>query len=303
MPTDAGLQGLKTFDKYYLEVDRPAGRKTGEEQLSFADEKTAGGNGSWASKNLQFSSMVPNMVFTTPGDGTAISASVRTTSGTSQSGTEASFVDQGFEPIQLNEVNFFSDPRIVAGRVNETTYLAELPKNRSFTLALNLESLNPYYSPQVRTDITSIVLQRNRIDAPVGEYSTDGRVNSVSNDPHASVYIGPRIELDNPATSLKVLAGVNRPQNSDVRVLYRLFRTDSGETDPTFELFPGFSVGLPDGTPDTRIAPAFGDEFLEHVYTADGLDKFNAFQIKIDFSGTNESTPPSLQDLRVIALA
>ena len=306
MPTDAGLQGLKTFDKYYLEVNRPAGRQTGENQLSFTDDKTAGGNGSWASKNIQFSSMVPNMVFTTPGDGTSINATVRTTSGTSQSGTEASFVDKGFEPIQLNDVNFFPDPRIVAGRVNETTYLAELPKNRSFTLALNLESINPYYSPQVRTDITSIVFQRNRIDAPVGEYTTDGRVNSVTNDPHASVYIGPRVELDNPATSIKVLAGVNKPAGSDIRVLYRLFRTDSGETDPTFELFPGFSfanTSVPDGTSDTRIAPSFGDEFLEHVYTADNLDKFNAFQIKIDFSGTNESTPPSLQDLRVIALA
>ena len=306
MPTTAGLQENKTFDRYYLTIDRPAGRQTGDKQLSFKDEKTAGGEGAWASRNLQFSSFTPRFLVSTPGQNTTVSATVRTTSGTSQSGTEASFVDQGFENIVLDQLNTFDTPRIVASRVNETTYLADLPKNRSFTIGINLESGNKYYSPQVRTDVANVTLQRNRIDSPISDYATDSRVNALRDDPHASVYNGPRIQLENPATSLKVLFGANRPDTSDIRVLYRLFRTDSGEADPTFELFPGFSFAdtqVPDGTTDVRTSPSFGSEFIEHVFTADNLDKFNAFQIKIVFAGTNESEPPTLKDLRVIALA
>ena len=306
MPTTAGLQEQKTFDKYYLQIDRPAGRQTGDTQLSFADEKTAGGEGAWASKNLQFSAITPRFIINTPGQNTTVSASVRTTSGTSQSGTEASFVDQGYESIVLDQLNTFDTPRIVASRVNETTYLSDLPKNRSLTVGVSFESANKYYSPQMRTDVANVILKRNRIDSPIGDYATDSRVNSLSDDPHASVYIGPRIQLENPATSIKVLMGVNKPETSDVRVLYRLFRTDSGETDPTFELFPGFSfadTNVADGTSDTRILPSFGGEYVEHVFTADNLDKFNALQIKIVLSGTNESEPPSIKDLRVIALA
>jgi hypothetical protein len=100
--------------------------------------------------------------------------------------------------------------------------------------------------------------------------------------------------------------GVNKPDTSDVRVLYRLFRTDSGETDPTFELFPGFSFAdtkVADGTSDIRVSPSFNNEFIEHTFTADNLDKFNAVQIKVVLSGTNESEPSSIKDLRVIALA
>ena len=306
MPTTAGLQEQKTFDKYYLQIDRPAGRQTGDNQLSFTDEKTAGGDGAWASRNIQFSSVTPRFIVNTPGQNTTVSANIRTTSGTSQSGTEASFVDQGFESIVLDQLNTFDSPRIVASRVNETTYLSELPKSRSLTVGINLESANKYYSPQIRTDIANVTLQRNRIDSPVDNYVTDSRVNSLRDDPHASVYIGPRIQLENPATSVKVLMGVNKPDTSDVRVLYRLFRTDSGETDPTFELFPGFSFAdtkVADGTSDIRVSPSFNNEFIEHTFTADNLDKFNAVQIKVVLSGTNESEPPSIKDLRVIALA
>jgi len=250
--------------------------------------------------------MTPRFIINTPGQNTTVNANVRTTSGTSQSGTEASFVDQGFESIVLDQLNTFDTPRIVASRVNEITYLDELPKSRSLTVGINLESGNKYYSPQIRTDVANVILQRNRIDSPVTDYVTDGRVNSLSDDPHASVYIGPRIQLENPATSIKVLMGVNKPDTADIRVLYRLFRTDSGETDPTFELFPGFSFAdtkTADGTSDTRVSPSFNNEFVEHVFTADNLDKFNALQIKVVLSGTNESQPPSIKDLRVIALA
>jgi len=66
--------------------------------------------------------------FITPGFETEIKASIRTVTGTSANGNESSFVDQGYEPVLLNELNYFNTPRLVCSRINETTRLTSLPQ-------------------------------------------------------------------------------------------------------------------------------------------------------------------------------
>ena len=44
-------------------------------------------------------------------------------------------------------------------------------------------------------------------------------------------------------------------------------------------------------------------EFLEYQFSADDLDQFTGFVIKIVMSGTDEAHPVRLKDLRTIALA
>ena len=57
-----------------------------------------------------------------------------------------------------------------------------------------------------------------------------------------------------------------------------------------------------DGTSDTFILASVDGEFLEYQYTADNLDLFTGYTIKIVMSGTNQAYPPRLKELRTIAI-
>ena len=319
MPSDATLSSLKDLDKYYLQIDR-SGRSTGDSQLSFTDENYLGGTDVFASQNIQFNAINPSFTVFTPGENTNISASMRTVSGTSADGTEVSFIDQGYESVEINNLNELTSSRIVASRVNETTRLSTLPKNKSFTIGLSMTSGDPNLSPVINVDKSSLNFIRNRINQPIGDYSFDGRSNLVSGtDPHAAVYLTNRVDLKQPATSLKVLVGAYRHSSADFRVLYQLFKVDSSQIEQSFELFPGYDNlkdtngdGFGDtiinstrnsGRSDAFVTASQDNEFREYQFSVDDLSQFTGFRIKIVMSGTNEAYAPRLKDLRVIALA
>jgi adenine specific DNA methylase Mod len=97
-----------------------------------------------------------------------------------------------------------------------------------------------------------------------------------------------------------------------------LFKSDSDQIDQSYRLFPGYNnlidtnvdgIGdevvnqsLNDGLSDMFVRPSVSDEFLEYQFTANDLEEFNAFSIKIVASGTNESDTPRFADIRAIAL-
>ena len=160
----------------------------------------------------------------------------------------------------------------------------------------------------------------HRLNNPIGSdnYSTDNRVNTTIEDPHSAVYYSNAVRLSNPATSLKILLSAFRPENSDIRVLYRLDRLDSSEVSSEFELFPGYKnlidndedgfgdividAGKNDGRSDSFVGLSVSDQFREYQYTADNLDLFNGYTIKIVMSGTNQAKPPRIKELRSIAI-
>ena len=125
--------------------------------------------------------------------------------------------------------------------------------------------------------------------------------------------------MKQPARSLKVLIAAHRHSSADFRVLYKLTRPDSSEIDQAYELFPGYanmtdrdgdgfgdtiiSDQLNNGTPDAIVNPNRDDEFSEYQFTADDLEEFTGFKIKIVSSGSDEANPPRYKDLRVLALA
>ena len=255
----------------------------------------------------------------TPED-TDITAKIRTVSGTSASGNEQSFVDQGFEDISLIGVNYLNTPRIIASRVNEEEQLSSLPGSKSFTQQIIFSTKDTNVSPVVDLDRLSIITTTNRIDERITDYKTDGRVNSRFSDPNAAIYISKNIGLENPATSLQVRFAAYRHNSNDIRVLYKLLRVDSPITEATFELFPGFrnlndttgdgfgdQIKNPknsDGQPDAKVpASRTEDEFRDYQFTANDLEEFHGFQIKIIMTGTKQAYVPRIKDLRAIALA
>ena len=320
--SDTGLD----IDNYYIEIDRTSNgvnrnsdnTPAGYPQLSFSSEITSGGSKVFASENIQYDAIIPFYDIGTPGAETSVSAKIRSVSGTSISGNEVSFQDLGYEDIQLNSLNNLSSSRIVASKVNEDTFLASLPRNKSFTTAITLRTSNKYVSPQIFLDTSFTDFHSNRINSPISNYQQDGRVNSILEDPHAATYVSNTVRLSQPATSLKVILSAYRHSSADFRVLYSLLRADSSEVEQSFELFPGYNNltidnnndGYPDvvdpannsGLPDIFVPASNQNQFLEYEFSANNLGQFSGFTIKVVMSSTNQAYPPRFKDLRCIAI-
>jgi hypothetical protein len=298
------IDGKIGFDYYYL--------KHGGSNF-FAKDKIGGGDRGRGSANIAFDTVNPNIAHSAP-TGTQVTGKIRTTSGTSVDGSEASFLDQGFEDISLLGKTEFKTTRIIASRDNEQqkNTLLTLPGAKSFTFEATMSSDNENVSPVIDVFKSSILTESNRINNPVSNYKTDRRTNGTE-DPHNMIYQTKEVLLENPSTSLKVLFATNRPAASDIRVLYRLKREDAADFDKVFELMPGFSnldsdgdilnAKNNDGKTDKKTSASLEGHFNEYEYTANNVPAFTAFQVKIVFNSTNSAEAPKLLDFRTIAVA
>ena len=312
------LNDLKTIDSYYITASRTGrtnlpDRNGGKEQLSFAENSFGGGDYILSTQNHQYNTFIPSFNVLVPGTETTLTAQLRSVSGTSAGGTEVSYIDQGFESVNFNQINRLSSPRILCSRVNETTKLTSLPRNKSVTLNVNFSTTNPVLSPVLDLDNAAFRLWRNRLNDPISDYTTDSRSNALTGDPHASCYISQVVNLKQPATSLKLIVGAYRHVSADFRVLYRLLKPDSSEVTESYNLFPGYNninekgevidSNLNDGRPDVFVPASLLNQFKDYEFTINDEDEFTGFQIKIVMSGDNEAFPPKFKDLRAIALA
>ena len=166
---------------------------------------------------------------------------------------------------------------------------------------------------------STFVLGRNKSNQPVDDYVNDSRTNQIENDPHGAVFVTKAISLGQEATSLRVIIAANRPEGADFRVFYQLFRPDSSEVPQKFVPFPGYDnmrdtdgdgfgdfVINPDknsGRADAFVPEDVTGGFSEYQFSANNLEPFAAFSIKVVLSSTNEAAPVSLKDFRCIALA
>ena len=312
------------IDQYHIEIDMSAngndrsndGDTVGAPELSFTSEQSLGGNNCKATENIQFNEIIPNYNILTPGSSTSVTASIRTITGRSVDGTESAFIDSGFENVELNEVNKLSSVRMVASSVNETEKLSFLPRNKSFTTGIKLNTTDSNLSPIIYTDTAMTEFRLNRLNNPISDYTIDNRVNSLLFDPHAAVYVSNTVNLAQAATSLKVIVAAYRHESADFRVLYSLIRADSSEVTQEFELFPGYDnitinadgtitpvdASKNSGRPDTFVPASLENQYLEYEFTADNLDLFTGYTIKIVMSGNDQARAPRIKDLRTIAL-
>lgn len=317
------------LDYYHIRVDtstngtdRTTGNSNGFPELFFNENKTCGSYDPLqltnstrtpkATQNIPFNIVRPNVQTIAP-PGTGISARVRTFSGGSPDNTQlTAFIDQGFEEVSLTSNNFLSSPRIICSKVNEQNYLTDFPGRKSFTMEMTLSTTDPKVSPMIDLDRVNIITVGNRLNSKISNYSTDPRVNSLRDDPSACSYVTKIVNLERGADNLKVLFDAYRHSSSDIRVLYRLFRSDTDANSQLYELFPGYdnldgngeviNASNNNGRPDKLVLPSTNiGEFKSYEFTAKNLPLFNGFQIKIIMSGTNTTYTPLIRDLRVIA--
>ena len=311
------------IDGYNVQIDMSTngndrsgdGTTSNAPKLSFNYESSVGGSNVKATENLQFNELVPSYDILTPSSSTNVSASVRTITGRSVDGSETPFVDNGFENVELNEVNKLTSIRMVASEINESNKLTALPSNKSFTTRIVLSSDDENLSPIIYTNNSLTEFRLNRLNSPVSDYSADNSVNSLVFDPHAAIYVSNTVNLTQASTSLKVILDAYRHESADFRVLYSLIKADSSEVKQEFELFPGYdnlkltASGLSvinsannSGRPDVIVPASLEGQYREYEFTADNLELFTGYTIKIVMSGTNQAYAPRIKNLRTIAL-
>lgn len=316
------------LDYYYVKVgmssrgiDRTPGNPLGLPALYFNSDKSCGSygivpllgstKGPKATQNIPFSVIRPNIQTLLP-QKTSISAKVRTFSGSTPDSNLTSFLDQGFVDISLNSNNEFSSPRIICSQINEETYLSSFPSKKSFTMELTLSTQDDHVSPMIDLDRVNLVTISNRINSKVINYAEDSRVNSLTDDPTAAVYLSNIVILDKVADNLKVFFDAFRHPTNDIRVCYRIFRSDSPAESQLWQLFPGYdnldanlqviNSANNNGRPDKNVLSSTSENnFNSYEFTASNLPQFNGFQIKIMMTGTNSAFVPKIRDFRAIA--
>ena len=273
-----------------------------------------GGKSGTATRNYYFDTlhtMIPNVA----AQGTQISATVRTTPMYSPEGyidgtvyTQRS-ISTG---ITLNDNSWMGAPCIVASDVNENSNMSG---TRSFSLSLQMQSNNPNISPCIDIGgsgekdsngdwVTSIGCLgiANRInninsasDVPAGTTYTPS--TSPDGDNNAMTYITRKVSLKTPAQGLKVVADFFRPPTTDIKVMFKVLENDD-ET-PFDDL--GWQYFNTTGAPDTATE-SDARNFKEYEFTADNLNEYSAFSVKIVGQGTNTSAIPMVAALRCIAI-
>jgi hypothetical protein len=248
-----------------------------------------------------------------------IVSKIRPTTATSASGSQSSFTQSTLanaETIPLNDNYYYEDPYMVASEINETN---EMSGGKSLIMPLTLSSTNSQVSPVIdlkRMTFLAVANRINEIDSSADVYpaSIYDPMTDPSGDDHDAIYLTKRATLENPATSLRVIFDANRDDTADIKVLYKILRTDDANDfdELDFKFFNDDGTVVGSGGPDVSVSPSLGlDQFNEYEFTAgvtdDGigtpLDEFIAFQIKIVMRATNSARPPRIKDLRILALA
>lgn len=311
------------IDSYYIKIETSDtdfdGNQIGKnrsDSLFFKETSLTGDYGTHISQNIQYSNIYPTIKYILP-TSTNMQGRVRTFSGTSSNGNENSFEDLGYTDINIDRVTSFNTPRIIASRINEEKNIKDSPGNRSFDMEMVLTTQDERVSPLIDLEEISVKLVSYRLNQPISlnSYMTDDRVRGLSGDPNACIYISKPVYLKFPSNSLKVLLSGYTGNNGDIRVLYRLLNSNNPQLSTNYELFPGYknylvdSTGikrvidpsLNDGTSDSFVNVGSSNEIYDYEYTADDLQYFDGFSIKVIISGTNQADVPYLNDIRAIA--
>ena len=244
---------------------------------------------------------------------TSITASIRPTTATSPSGSETSFtrtLEASQDSIPIGENHYQDTTAMVCSKINETN---ELSGNKSLIVPLKLTSSKPNLSPVIDTTRMSLIAVANRlnsISSSADIFPTADFVASTEpdGDNNAAIYLTKKVTLENAATSLRVLFAAYRHSSAEIKLMFKILRSDDASDfdDIGWEYFN--TDGSPDGTANSSLTR---DDFQEYQYTAgikdDGsgqsLPSFISFAIKIVMKGTQSCEAPRIKDFRATALA
>ena len=169
---------------------------------------------------------------------------------------------------------------------------------KSFKLELDMTSTSDFVSPVVDVGSIGANTIMNRIDAGTTATNT-GTVASTEpeGDNNAAIYCTRLVQLENPASQLKVVFDGFRPAgiaDGQIRTYFKLLKSDS--TLPFEEL--GWTEFATTNVPD-----ADSSKFRSYEYDALDLEEFVGFAIKVVMQSKRTVEPCAIRAFRSIALA
>jgi len=275
---------------------------------------TGGGTTVLCTRNVPMDVMYP-LVTTMEVPGTTISSTVRTTTGKSLQGAETPFTKTSSTNafnVPLNDNHYFTAPQIICSQINETN--STLVGTKSFSLNNTLGSSADNISPVIDMQRMGIITIANRLNEIASSSDLGSLTNFVASteptgDNNSAIYITKKVTLGQAATALQILFDAAVTDTAQMKVMYKILRTDSAENFQDI----GWTYFNTSGISDTTVPISKSlDDFKEYrfsagkkstVTTSVPLDEFIAFAIKIVMQGTNSSYPPVIKDFRAIALA
>ena len=284
----------QTLDSYSITV------------TSVANDGIRGGGASIsASQNIPFETITPTVQIVNFKE-TELSSRINTVSSSSiGSGIidQPSFMNtEVYDEVQLNEENYYNNPRMICSKVNETYHLED---NKSLTLRLNLRSQNDNLSPIIDLDRISIITTSNRINRWFGGQQLLGLRSEIdplaevsllpSGDQNEAIYLTKIARLSNISRSIRIFFALFKIGTSNVKLYYR--------TQP-----PGSEVSMNEigfvnvENPEIGNTNMIEEEWEDFEYTINTND-FQSFQIKIVMQSNNQAEVPLIRDLRIIAFA
>ena len=285
---------IQSYDLDSYEINVSLGN-----HLGGTDNITGGGNSIFASENMYFDvvhTLVPNVIYPK----TSLGSELFKTSTNQPQGTSNSYsLANASQTIVLNDNNFMTTSGIVASQINETN---EMGSAKSFKLELDMTTTSDFVSPVVDVGSIGANTIMNRIDSvsSSGDVSTNATfVESTEpeGDNNSAIYCTRLIQLENPATQLKVIFDGFKPAGTalgEIKTYFKLLKADN--TLPTEEL--GWTEFNTDNVPD-----ADSSKFRSYEYDADNLEEFLGFSVKIVMKSKDTTQPCAIRAFRGLALA
>jgi hypothetical protein len=281
-----------------------------------AGTSTFGGSLATATENAQYDVSTFIMGTLVPSK-TKIETAILATSGTSPSGSETPFTKSTTNRVvPIGDNYYWTSNNLVASGINETNEMSGTKSlSVPITLTSEIDSLSPVLDLQ-RMSMIAVSNKINQIDSSSDVYptSTYKAMTEPEGDNHSAIYLTKKIELETPATSLRVILDARRFPEADIKLLFKTLRVDDASNfeEMGFRFFNDDGTVTGSGGPDVITRPSLSiTDYIEHEYTAgvtdDGigspLEDFSSFQIKIVMRATNQTAAPLIKNLRVLALA
>ena len=267
--------------------------------LGGTDNVRGGGVNVLASENMYFDvvhTLVPNVIYPK----TSLGSELFKTSTNQPQGTANSYsLANASQTIVLNDNNFMVTSGIVASQINETN---EMGSAKSFKLELDMTTTSDFVSPVVDVGSIGANTIMNRIDSVSSSSDLATNTNYISStepegDNNSAIYCTRVVQLENPATQLKVIFDGFKPAGTalgEIKTYYKLLKADN--TLPTEELgWTEFDT--------TNVPDADSSKFRSYEYDADNLEEFLGFAIKIVMKSKDTTQPCAIRAFRGLALA
>lgn len=278
------------------------------EMDSTADSSIFGGGvGILATQQYLMDGFKPNLEILQP-TGSTYNMYSNLTSGKSYAGSETAYGTIGPIPTPNKEDTFLTAPAVITTAAKEVS----LGRN-SYYLDVELNSTTTYASPSIDLQRASLVSIHNIIDnqdsAATSGYNVPlNFVNETTTDFGSAVakHLTVPIVLAEPATGIKVLIDVNRPDGTNFDLYYRTLETGADTVIEDVDWTLASKVE-PSSNHNNMPTDTNGRRFREYRYTIGGdyvgaLTPFSTYQIKIVMTSTSSSRVPRFKALRTIAL-